>query len=316
MSSIALFNDTGNLPHVGCLAVSRAHETMLAARGVQIGYRAWHDQFHELWQGSEEASCRAVRESEVLEAIRANDAVVVNGEGTLHHGLGSNLLAILHVAQKEGKPTFLVNALIEDCFTFPHTLAGLTGCTVRDARSAAELADRGVTHRLVPDSILECPFSEQSSQDLSGRIVVTDWHPSRDADVGDSLRKLLDRLGPKAVFYPLDHPDRQADWEHTVANFATARAVVTARHHGVYLAVLARVPFLALPSNSHKVEGLLEMASDPLPLAKLGFGQRQQLRQLLRRPEPSLAFGATLLSHRPLDTFAELFACLSPSASV
>ena len=310
MKTVALFNDTGSQDHVGCRAVSRAHRGMLQDVGIRVGYSSGHDQWHELWQGSEAATCAAVRKAAVMESIRAADAVIVNGEGTLHHGFGPNLLGILQVAQEEGKPTFLVNALVQSCTHFLDTLARLTDCVGRDQASSAYLSGLGIRHRLVPDSILACPWSPEPSVDLSGKIVVTDWHPSRDADVGARLRRLCRRLGDQAAYYPLEHPDRASDWEHTVANWAAARVVITGRHHGVYLATLARVPFLAFPSNSHKIEGLLAMSPAPLAMGRDGLRMRIQIRRLLRDPAPCLALADHLQAQCPLQTFRELDACL------
>lgn len=49
---------------------------------------------------------------------------------------------------------------------------------------------------------------------------------------------------------------------------AGAELVVTGRFHGVCLAIPARRPFLALASNTHKVEGLLADAQ-PSPAGRL-----------------------------------------------
>ena len=38
---------------------------------------------------------------------------------------------------------------------------------------------------------------------------------------------------------------------------------VTGRFHGVCLAILLNVPFLAFPSNSHKIEGILNDCKSP-----------------------------------------------------
>lgn len=303
--SVALFNDTGNQPHVGCLAVTDAHTRMLERIGVRLSHRFFVHQYRQFWKGTPEASVAAVLHSELAELLHQVDAVVVNAEGTIHHGAGQHLLAILAAAQRLSRPTFLVNAVFQDCPGHDATLRALDDFTVRDACSSAYLRSRRIAHRLVLDSILEAGFSPDPRHDFEGRVVVTDVVGCC-SQVAAALEAFRAELGDRARFYPLEHPDRFDDWRHAVADFRTASVVVTARHHGIYLAGLAGVPFVPLPSNSWKVEGLLALFGDRIPVCT-------QPRELARRcaqaqQDRSLfaEFAAFLQSQRPLSTFRVL----------
>jgi hypothetical protein len=56
--------------------------------------------------------------------------------------------------------------------------------------------------------------------------------------------------------------------EITNITTVTASLLVTGRHHGVCAAIRARVPFVAMPGNSHKIEVLIASANIPIPLVR------------------------------------------------
>ncbi|MBJ6751574.1 polysaccharide pyruvyl transferase family protein [Geomonas anaerohicana] len=302
MTKVALFNDTGNFPHVGCLAVSQAHDKMLRKAGAEITHRHFVTELKDLWRGSVEASADAVRTSAVSREMEEVDAVIVNGEGTIHHGAGLHLLALLKHAQLLKKRTFLVNCVIQDCIFYHDVMRDLDDLTVRDAHSLSYLADAGVPGRVVLDSILEADFKAEPTVDFKNKIVITDFHHSM-IDVGAALKKLQDELQDEAVYYPLEDKLRFDDWQHFVANLRTARLIVTGRHHGVYLSALAKRPFVALPSNTWKIEGTLSL-----------FGERINVltdyRGLVKACEDAVSnrslyddFSDFLQQQRPLTTF-------------
>jgi polysaccharide pyruvyl transferase WcaK-like protein len=120
--------------------------------------------------------------------LDACDAVVVNGEGTLHHGAGSEYFAILGAAQQLGKATLLINAVFEAHQGWAQVISRLDDFCVRDLHSLEHARSLGFRCRLVPDSFLAAQFDATPTIDLGGRIVVTDWHPARDADVGMTMQ--------------------------------------------------------------------------------------------------------------------------------
>lgn len=302
---IALFNDTGLYPHVGCRAVSSGHDRMFARAGLTVAYRSyyreWHDVAHRL------RTRRVLAQRALKERLSEIDVVIVNGEGTIHHGGGAHLMTILRIAQKMRRRTYLVNAVLQDLAVSDlEVLAKLTMCTVRDASSARYLKRRAVPYRIVFDALIEAAFVPVPAVNMAGRIVVTDWHGNRQKDVGKACTQLLKDLGDDAVFYPLDDEVRAAQWAHAVADFQTARLVVTGRHHGVCLAALAGVPFVALGSNTWKIEGLLRL----FPGRPQVCDPKAKLRSVCRAAETQIAQAATIKrwvkAQRPLTTFDRL----------
>jgi hypothetical protein len=272
---------------------------MLARQCFEVGFRSYLGEWAHLWSGDRAGSLRAFWQSDLPRQLSAVHAVIVNGEGTIHHGGGLHLLAILAGAQEMRLPTFLVNAVFQECEQDLQTLRQLDDFTVRDAASSACLKRLGVPHRIVLDSIFEAPFEAAPAHDFRGKIVVTDWHLARAGDVGAASEKLLNELGAGAVFYPLDSPEREHDWRQALADFQQARLVVTGRHHGLCLAALAGVPFVALGSNTWKIEGMLELlpgglrvSADPteLPCRSRGAGGFRPRPGIRPRPTPACDF--------------------------
>lgn len=304
--SVALFNDTGKVAHVGCRGVSLGHDKMLSRLGIEVRQRSFLGDWSDLWRGDRSASLKAFHASELPRLLSEVGAVVVNGEGTIHHGHGLHLLTILAGAQELGLPTFLVNAVFQECDQFTDVLCKLDDFTVRDARSSAYLKRLGVPHRVVFDSILEAEFDAEPAHDFSGKIVITDWHPVRAGDVGAPLLHLLAELREEAVYYPLEGAARESDWRHAIADLRTARLVVTGRHHGVCLAGLAGVPFVALGSNTWKIEGLLELLPGNLRVCTHPNELRTACDYALANPALFADVQRFLQAQRPLGTFQKL----------
>lgn len=308
MTRIALFNDTGQAPHVGCRGVTSGHDRMLGRLGVSVAYRSFLGEWADLADAETDTdqTQRRFFASPLPSILTGVDAVVVNGEGTIHHHGGLHLLAILRGAQAMGIPTYLVNAVIQESERDLETLRRLRDFTVRDAASSRYLRRLDVSHRIVLDSIFEAEFADEPAFDMQEKIAVTDCQMSRTADIGVALTSLLASLGDDGVYYPLKDSARADAWQHAVADLRTARLVVTARHHGVCLAAMAGVPFVALQSNTWKVEGLLEVLPGDLSICTDLGTLPQACERALRSADTFTKIKQFVNAKRPLDTFAAL----------
>jgi hypothetical protein len=265
--NIFLLNDTATVPHIGCQAVSDAHARLLGSAGHVVAERAFLGELRAFAHPDEAAGIAAVLADPLLRSrIEACDALVVNGEGTLHHGNGSEYFACLGAAQALGKATLIVNAVFEAHSGYLRTLGKLDDFCVRDAESLRHAHSHGLRARLVPDSFLGAEFGAQANMALDGQIVVSDWHPAREHDVGNALRQILDSVDG-SFYYPMLHGMHAHLWRGALADWSRAEAIITARHHGVYLAACARKPFIAMPSNTRKIEGLLEASGANIPVS-------------------------------------------------
>lgn len=305
--NIFLLNDTGTVPHVGCQAVSDAHARMLAEAGHIVTDRAFLGELRRFAGSDEDDSIDAVLSDDSMRArLEACDAVVVNGEGTLHHGAGVEYFAVLGAAQRLRKATLIVNAVFEAHSGWLSVLSRLDDFCVRDLASLEHATSQGLRCRLVPDSFLAASFDQRAYADLSNKIVVTDWHPARDGDVGNTVRTLIDRLGSDCFYFPMLHGVHAKLWRGAAATWMTADLVVTARHHGIYLAALAGKPFVALPSNTKKVEGLLAAAGVDIAVCTSLSQVQDSVDSVISRLSEFDKLNQWLADQMPLTTFSVL----------
>ncbi|WP_336741360.1 polysaccharide pyruvyl transferase family protein [Aureimonas altamirensis] len=212
-------------------------------------------------------TAQLMKSESFMNAIHDVDAVVVNGEGTIHHNRGLHLLTVLNVAQKMGKATILVNAVYEQNDFYLDTLKKLDFFSVREQRSASFAARQGIECQVILDSCLSASYEQNPLCDLSNMVVYTDWHSDRDQDVGEALVSSIIRGGDASFFLPFERQDAGRAWARVPATIKTCAEFVTARHHGAYFAIAAKTPFVALGSNTLKLEGLVETLNFEMPIA-------------------------------------------------
>lgn len=304
---VMLLNDNGNIPHVGCLAVSDAHARMLGRAGHHVVRRFFNGEMLRFANADPTAGLQAVlADREMREAMEAVDAVIVNGEGTIHHDAGTQYLHIMAAAKALGKTAILVNAVLEAVEGFDHVFHMLDDITVRESRSLRFLQARGIQGRLVHDSFLEAGFYDYALFDLADRIVITDWHHDRDAELSGTLLQYMRGLPKDRAWYmPLMCHDVAEMWFAVPRTWGAARAVITGRHHGIYAALLMGVPFVALSSNTHKIEGLIEEFPDLAFCLNPSSIERAVEMAVERRPL-YIQMRDAMIAHRPLSTFAAL----------
>lgn len=221
------------------------------------------------------------------------------------------MLVAMAAARQLAKPVYLVNTSIFAVEGFDDVLMDLQDLNVRESESSDFLQKRGIPHRLVLDSFLGARFVEEPYQNLDGKTVVMDWHPNRDKDVGRAIIQYYESLPEnESHFLPLNHQSHVNTWRHTVANLATADLIITGRYHGVYLAGLAGIPFVGLPSNTAKIEGLIRSSGLPLPLCENSSDIASAANSAKRNPALFTEFKAFLLDQLPLSTFDPLVSLL------
>ena len=209
--------------------------------------------------------CVSEKDERVIERdmIEDCDAVLVNGEGTLHHSKprAIHLLRVLEFAQSLGKRTYLCNASWFDmCSDFDGVLRRLDQCCVREILSFRELESR---HGVTPDLFLDISFWGKVDGNVSAnpvRFLTTDLY-SAEFDCFVQLKG-----GPIASLPFLDM--RRVDWSNTVATIDMTKVLITGRFHGLMAACRSRTRFVAYPGNTPKVDGLLSWFGDAFALEK------------------------------------------------
>ena len=193
------------------------------------------------------------------------DALVVNGEGTMHDGSGGfhQKMQAIAAAQAAGRKTFLVNTLWHDnpC-DYDDALRALDGIVVRDELSRRELAAK---HRVDAEVRLDFSYfaphrAEPPPPGPRKGIRATDFY-SR--EFGCFVRV---RGGRCARFEFLDM--KTLSWDELITELGRTAILVTGRHHAVYAACVARTPFVALSGNAPKIEGLIATSPVEIPVAQ------------------------------------------------
>lgn len=272
--------------HFGCARVMRHIEQGLMDRGGVIWARVdgkmdWRE------------------DPQTLQKIAECDAIVINGEGTLHHGRkkASWLMAVGDHPMTRSKELSLINALYQDNpDSWAPLLRGFTHLYARDARSAAEMSKQA--ERDVPWlADLSTAAGGVVSDHARSGIVVGDSVSNNATKVLANLAMILNTTEPTQIL-PLtislreENPYRPAairawrNWtvglrqkwqEHQypilsyltseqdyIAAIQSARLSVTGRFHGICLNLVTATPFICVTSNSWKIEALFEDAGlDP-----------------------------------------------------
>ena len=214
------------------------------------------------------------------DALMSCDAVLVNGEGTLHGGKrrARHLMGLLRIGQSEGLGTALVNTSWASMGgDHDDVLARLDALSAREPVSARTLREvHGADPSMHLDLSLQHPLSRPQGVRRTGGPLATDFYSAEfDCFVAP-------RGGRLAQLEALDM--RAADWPKTLAAVGSAPVLITGRFHGLMAALATRTPFVAYPGNTHKVEATAawlgaEAAVTRRPNALFGMAKTWRDRQ-------------------------------------
>ena len=266
--------------HFGCARVMRLIEDGLTSRGGRI-------------VGRIDGKLDWRTDAQSLEMLSGCDAIVINGEGTLHHGRKKAgwLMEVASHTVTRHKELSLINALYQDNpDSWAPLLRQFRHLYARDGRSAAEMsrhagrtvphfgdlstsagAIAGAAHRngiIVGDSVRNSATADLAR--LAMRLSVKE--PTRLLPLTISMREenpyrpwlarilrrktvalrqaIMLRRFPIMGYLPSE--------EAYVSALCRARLSVTGRFHGICLNIVTSTPFIAIGSNSWKIEALFE----------------------------------------------------------
>lgn len=266
---IAIFNDTSVSQHFGCTAVMISLTKALEQRNVQIAYR---------WPVAVDWQFFAAE----LKSISI-DAIIVNGEGSIHHSLerarARQLCALGPYAKEHlGVPAFLLNASIQDLEeTEIENLRSFQMISVRESRSQAYLASFGIKSTVAGD--LSFSTAQPNQRSRTGLLVTDSVYMSVSKELANfantnntsftpmrSKHTIISRLkrkligSPSPPLYERINPSLEEELTKFLNEICGAELVVTGRFHSVCLSLLAQTPILAVPSNTDKISAILEDA--------------------------------------------------------
>ena len=199
--------------------------------------------------------------SDYKNKIAMSDAVIVNGEGTMHHDAphAHKLLDTIRYAKRRGKKTFLINTVWQAMNIDKEIKEVLqdTYISVREIRSHKELLKQGINSHINIDLSFfnDVPYEEKPENDLiTGKFFFFKDYRLKNVPFLD-------------IFVN--------EWDFMVNTLRSTNWFVTGRHHELYAAAKAKCKFLVLKGNTWKNEGLIETAgvSIPVPSGKIDHKQ-------------------------------------------
>ncbi len=254
-----LLNDCLVASHLGTVLVARNLAAGLSGVGVDLvgryprGFSRWDARFDRV--------------------LEQTDVVIINGEGTCHHDApdAARFFEAARRAHEKGKAVVLLNTVWQDNPNLKSFLRYVDRLFVRESASAADLRHAGHVAAVVPDLSLAADLDGRR-QPATGLPLVTDavgyedslalgefatsrrwpFRPMRRWFRGILLkhprRVLRVALACSGGVSPLDATD--------YGLIGNASTILTGRFHGVCLALIAGRPFVALSSNTHKIEAM------------------------------------------------------------
>jgi hypothetical protein len=275
---IAILNDTSPTRHAGCTSVMRTIDRSLRRNGLRST---------SYWPVS--VDWRAFTSH--LQSDRL-DAVIVNGEGTIHHtAFNERAMQLIdfstYLYETFRIPTFLINASLFSLdavasrklrhFRQIYTREGLSGKfasswpnyagTVPDL-SFAEFGEDFVSRKtatfgeIYTDSVsaedadaLAGFASDNSSSYVS--MICPMGHTERLLNIPNRTQHRLRQIYSGRHAPNRDRPAAHRRPQKLIDIFDQANHVITGRFHAVTLCISRRIPFTAISSNTPKIQGLL-----------------------------------------------------------
>jgi hypothetical protein len=197
------------------------------------------------------------------------DLVIINGEGSIHHGRNLHLLELANQF-----PSILVNCVYQENPTID-AIRNFKYLTARESLSAAEITKTGAECSVVPDMIF-------------GSSLVWSYHreaAKNDIGVTDSVIK--EYKGLRILKRKVSHDITAHD--HTPGSImnklSSYQRICAGRFHAAIIATILDIPFSAWESNSWKIQGWMK----DMGLSELCFGTRAEaLSSIPLTPDPKM----------------------------
>jgi len=277
---LSYFNCTADAPHIGCLAVTNSHISELLYNGYEISKFYFTKDTKSIFNKDKTISINKLKLLGIEKEIENSDAVIINGEGSLHHNKRRDLLIIAEYCINIKKPVYLINCTIQEIEDFDDVFRKLDDLVVRDFYSSEYLRKKKIEHRIVLDSILGADFNyEKSNTSSNKKIAFTDWQGQLENTVGSTLINFKEN-NQNSEYFPMHDLKyfHNKIWKDTIKTFENFFLILSARHHANYIAGLSNVPFIPFKSNSYKIEGTIKLSKLKIPICN----KQNELEQLIK----------------------------------
>jgi hypothetical protein len=239
---VAFINDTSLYSnHFGCQLVGQVFREQFKRTGLELVLSLPKifelDQYHSI--------------------LSKVDLIVINGEGSIHHGRNLHLLKI---AKKY--PTVLLNCVFEEnpkC----DELKDFLYITARESFSAAAIREQGANCDVVPDAIFASSFVRAFPKPK----------PSQDLGITDNVRKEYHyKFGPIKKKVKGDFIAHGCSPAEYIFKLTQYNRICAGRFHAAVISALLEIPFATWDSNTWKTKAMLTDMGIP----ELHFDSREK----------------------------------------
>ncbi len=285
MKTAVILNDTSYESHHGCETVVKNIIDLLNKNGIKT-------------IDTNSVGLNWLENKSFLDSMSKSDIVIVNGEGTLHHAQprAKELVTVgKYVKNKLNIPVVLINTTYqENGDEVAEYMKYFDLIFVRETLSKNDLEQYDIKSEVVPDMTFYTKYNLVNKK-VNSNIGITDsvyielseklynnslkkqykYLPAltnpkfRDNSIKNILRYakyniyknikfILQRFG-----YQFNHQSIRMfhyinGYENYIQQIANLKFLVVGRYHSLCFSLKALTPFVAIKSNSHKIEGLLE----------------------------------------------------------
>ena len=266
-------------PHFGCQLVGQTFREQFARVGLDLVYTLparygmianWRDRLSEV------------------------DLVVINGEGSIHHGRFQNLIDLAG-----DYPCALVNCVYQEN-PANLNLQKFKWISARESMSAAAIREQGASGEVVPDVLFASSFLRSFVPLASGL---------KDFGYTDCAEKLVKRLGPiRLRCRPGFSPKTKVVGDYL--NFlASHKRMAIGRFHAVICCSVMGIPFSSWDSNTWKTEGLMRDMGVP----QLHFASRDEALANAPVAFPGEIVGFSIEARQKIESMFDQLAVIARS---
>ncbi len=288
MIRVAIINDTRPTNHYGCMLVMENLTRLLELQDVEI---VWTWPVGVDWRKHK----RQINNQPKV------DAIIVNGEGTIHHSLDRKharaLSEFATFAKTElNTPCYLINATLhKNSAEAYENLKAYKLIYVRDKGSLAELKYFGLQGQYVPDLTFAKADEYSYKPSKSGCVIDTalkseiPFLKKYCKEHNFDFRSMVVARPTNAKFFKSPRPfvknvikwlkgDRKVSTKPSafINYLVEHEIVITGRYHTVSMCLKNNIPFVAIESNTPKISFLLDDALHNR-LRVIGFSDLDQL---------------------------------------
>jgi len=216
------------------------------------------------------------------------DLVVINGEGSIHHGRFQELINLA-----SEYPCALINCVYQD--NPPNdNLKYFKYISVRESYSAQELQRVGIMAEVIPDVLFASLFL---------RSFIPKSQPSKKSGITDNAKKEVFKIGSFQFKYRPGFSPKTSTVADYLDFLCSHKKMAIGRFHAAICCCVLGIPFSTWDSNTWKTEGLME----DMGVSRLHFKERHSA--ITNMPD-SLPEEIKIFTKKSITTIENMFDAL------